>query len=198
MTRLMTLACLLITSFNVHAADLTVNGGQLMGATGVEVNGNLYDVEFLDGSCIDIYGGCDSVSDFTFSTASEAEAASQAILDLVFIDGTSGTFDSVASSTFGCGPSGQCAAITPYGFNSSLEYYFSYAVNRGGISSDVVTSGGYSGAGYDTTPTRTKSGFRYDYVHAKWQVSQVPLPAAAWLFGSGLLGLVGMARRKKT
>lgn len=28
-------------------------------------------------------------------------------------------------------------------------------------------------------------------------VSAVPLPAAAWLFGSGLLGLVGMARRKK-
>jgi hypothetical protein len=25
----------------------------------------------------------------------------------------------------------------------------------------------------------------------------VPLPAAAWLFGSGLLGLAGMARRKR-
>jgi hypothetical protein len=28
-------------------------------------------------------------------------------------------------------------------------------------------------------------------------VSAVPVPAAFWLFGSGLLGLVGMARRKK-
>ena len=28
-------------------------------------------------------------------------------------------------------------------------------------------------------------------------VGVVPLPAAAWLFGSGLLGLVGVARRKK-
>lgn len=27
-------------------------------------------------------------------------------------------------------------------------------------------------------------------------VSAVPIPAAAWLFGSGLLGLIGMARRK--
>jgi hypothetical protein len=29
------------------------------------------------------------------------------------------------------------------------------------------------------------------------QVSAVPVPAAVWLFGSGLLGLVGIARRKK-
>jgi hypothetical protein len=29
------------------------------------------------------------------------------------------------------------------------------------------------------------------------QVSAVPIPAAVWLFGSGLLGLVGIARRKK-
>ena len=28
-------------------------------------------------------------------------------------------------------------------------------------------------------------------------VSAVPVPAAVWLFGSGLIGLVGMARRKK-
>jgi hypothetical protein len=26
----------------------------------------------------------------------------------------------------------------------------------------------------------------------------VPVPAAVWLFGSGLLGLVGIARRKQT
>ena len=29
-------------------------------------------------------------------------------------------------------------------------------------------------------------------------VSSVPVPAAVWLFGSGLLGLVGLARRKHT
>lgn len=29
-------------------------------------------------------------------------------------------------------------------------------------------------------------------------VPEVPVPAAAWLFGSGLLGLVGMARRRTT
>jgi hypothetical protein len=30
------------------------------------------------------------------------------------------------------------------------------------------------------------------------EVSSVPVPAAVWLFGSGLLGLIGVARRKKS
>jgi hypothetical protein len=29
-------------------------------------------------------------------------------------------------------------------------------------------------------------------------VSVVPIPAAVWLFGSGLLGLTGLARKRKT
>ncbi|MCP4042838.1 MAG: VPLPA-CTERM sorting domain-containing protein, partial [Gammaproteobacteria bacterium] len=28
-------------------------------------------------------------------------------------------------------------------------------------------------------------------------VSAVPVPAAVWLFGSGLIGLLGVARRKR-
>jgi hypothetical protein len=34
-------------------------------------------------------------------------------------------------------------------------------------------------------------------LHLEGHVSNVPVPAAAWLFGSGLLGLIGVARRKK-
>ena len=30
-----------------------------------------------------------------------------------------------------------------------------------------------------------------------WTVSSVPIPSAVWLFGSGILGLVGVSRRKK-
>jgi len=40
-------------------------------------------------------------------------------------------------------------------------------------------------------------------IHYSWavhsgNVGAVPVPAAAWLFGSGLLGLIAIARRKKT
>jgi hypothetical protein len=34
-------------------------------------------------------------------------------------------------------------------------------------------------------------------VRAKFSSTVVPVPAAAWLFSSGLLGLIGMARRRK-
>ena len=34
-------------------------------------------------------------------------------------------------------------------------------------------------------------------VRADFRVAAVPVPAAVWLFGSGLLGLIGMARRRK-
>lgn len=30
------------------------------------------------------------------------------------------------------------------------------------------------------------------------EISQIPVPAAVWLFGSGLMGLIGVARRRKT
>ena len=37
-----------------------------------------------------------------------------------------------------------------------------------------------------------------DDINLNNPVSAVPIPAAAWLFGSGLLGLIGIARRRKS
>ena len=33
---------------------------------------------------------------------------------------------------------------------------------------------------------------------ASWTMTIVPIPTAVWLFGSGLIGLIGIARRKKS
>jgi hypothetical protein len=35
-----------------------------------------------------------------------------------------------------------------------------------------------------------------EYKRGVWNVNAVPVPAAAWLFGPGLLGLIGISRRK--
>lgn len=53
-------------------------------------------------------------------------------------------------------------------------------------------------------PAEDSAGFAGQYTQWDFAVSvdpahvPVPVPAAVWLFGSGLMGLVGVARRKKT
>jgi len=61
-----------------------------------------------------------------------------------------------------------------------------------------------SGQNDSTGYCRTSSGTSCSYTAVaqvnndpgSWAVSTVPLPAAAWLFGSGLLGLFGLSRRR--
>jgi len=70
-------------------------------------------------------------------------------------------------------------------------------------SNDIVF-GGYSGilAASGTEITDGRWGPLSDGpsgIPGSWSaVQSAPVPAAVWLFGSGLLGLVGMAKRKRT
>ena len=79
-------AALTLMSAGAGAATLNVVGGQLVGASGVDVDGTLYDVEFVDGTCVDLFNGCDESSDFMFTTEAAALMASQALLDQVLIN----------------------------------------------------------------------------------------------------------------
>ena len=80
------------------AATLQVTGdGILIGARGVTVDGALYDVTFLDGSCVAAFGECDSEDDYSVSFAA-AELFAQALLDQVFL----GVFDTDPERTRGC------------------------------------------------------------------------------------------------
>lgn len=97
------------------AADLQVDeSGKLTGAKDINVNGNLYDVEFAAGTFQSVFGfsqGYNNVfGDFGIG-------ASNALLEQVFIDGPLGNFDSDPRLTSGCeSVSGynSCLVITPY------------------------------------------------------------------------------------
>ena len=83
------------------------------------------------------------------------------------------------------GPFSNIKTFEPYWTSTEWTYEPSpgtYAYN--------YTMGG--GTGYTDTGS---SGFAWA-VHTG-DISAVPLPAAAWVFSSGLIGLIGVARRKK-
>jgi hypothetical protein len=69
---------LFLAASGTRAATLNVIDGQLVGASNVDVGGILYDVEFLNGTCIALFDGCDSSADFTFTNSVDAIAAAQA------------------------------------------------------------------------------------------------------------------------
>lgn len=70
-----------------------------------------------------------------------------------------------------------------------------FGITSSSFGGDLFYTGG-SLAGSLTTG-RIEGTFNGDNLKAKvGAVSVVPVPAAVWLFGSGLLGLVGVARRK--
>ena len=89
-------------SSGAFAATLDVVGGQLLGASNVNVGGTLYNVQFIDGTCVALFNGCNEASDFTFTEPVSALSAAQALLDQVFLDGPSGSFDSIPYLTANC------------------------------------------------------------------------------------------------
>jgi len=183
-----------------NSATLIVNNGTLMGATGVDVNGTLYDVSFLDGTCVELYNGCDDNSDFPFTNpanlydGSLIMTAMQALLDQVFVDSSVGLFDSQPALMNGCNTPGGCNIATPFSVNSTGGLGVFVAHNWALEYRDVISQGS---GGYDTGDTSPIPGYEDIKVYAVWsEVSPVPVPAAIWLFGSGLLVLIGIARKK--
>ena len=117
-----------------------------------------------------------------------------------------------APSSQACSPAGSttiCITNSNYSdgdfgpnFDTDSDYVWYYGdttdVNYLQLSANDGVVYDYSYGTYAQSDDYSASGEKADisWLVYRSSVSPVPIPAAVWLFGSGLLGLVGVARRK--
>jgi len=184
--RVFAVAITLLVAPSASAVTLNVSGGQLFGASGVIVDGIAYDVQFLEGTCIDLYDGCE---DFTFQTAAAAEAASQALIDQVFLDGPQGAFDTNPGLTNGIDSgAGSGSIYTPY-----VAGQFTVAVIFA-FNDDITTNAGPPPPG-DFAASHQRPLQAIDS-YAVWSETAVPEPSTGLLMCLGLVAFAGQRRSR--
>ena len=134
-----TITAILLTGPTAFASPiLQINGGgQLTGASGVDVSGTLYDVTFVEGTCLDVFNGCHQ-SDFEWQDYPTPVLAAQALLDQVFLDSGLGNFDSLPSLIFGCASEDRCRAAIPYRKRNETDLRARTAANDANEGTDKV------------------------------------------------------------
>jgi hypothetical protein len=181
---------LFVSSPSFAAIILVDSNGQLTGANDVQIGSGFFNVEFIDSSCNLIFGDC-IPANFDFDNLADAQAAAQALLDQVFLDGPLGNFDSDPGLTAGCEGSSICFAIIPVELNLSQGTFFgAFSINNNGARNDVVDQSTFAitGVGSDFALSSFNT-------FARFTPTQVPAPATAWLLVIGFAYSI-LKRRK--
>jgi hypothetical protein len=167
----------------------------LLGARNVYIDGAYYDVAFEEGTCVALYDGCDDAADAPFPDTPTTEAAAQALLDQVFVDGPLGQFDSDPDLTYGCESTDLChilipVLLPPLYFYGVTALNFDAAFGRPDLILDTVSASGDA--------LFVDSAVSNDRVHATFRPSQpLPEPDTSALF-SLAIALMGWARYRRT
>ncbi len=171
---------------NDWAAQLTVggvSGWRLPATIDVGNDGETYTIPY--------YQGVDA--GFNITTPSEMSNMYYNVLGNTAVVDTSGMVTACGNTASGCltntGPFSNLHQPAPYW--SATEY----APDTSAAWGFFMGSTGAGAGGLQTSISKNTSGYGWA-VHSG-DVSTVPVPAAVWLFGSGLLGLIGVARRKR-
>lgn len=171
------------------------SNNQLIGVQGIYVESGsfraTYDVSFQDGTCIDLFTGCNSNSEDLFAINTRLGAANAELLIAM------GSFSDSPNLINGCESLVDCFITAPSNINAS-------GPSGGSVSGGTLWI--QAGPGNDFPLSESLAANRFEdftsvtnRTYAIWTpsaISSVPVPAAVWLFGSGLIGLIGLAGRK--
>jgi hypothetical protein len=177
----------LLLGANVASAATVVFGsleGKAIGITDLDIGGTLYDVLFPERvPAVLVYG--EFPGTFTFTTSGDAQAAVIAV-DAALNGANALTVgqDTLLDTSVNLSFNIAYKSTGPTALLGLAEFQ----VGSNPTSDQWVNSG--SGSTSWTAEERTWATFT--------PAAAVPVPAAVWLFGSGLLGLIGIARRKET
>ena len=133
---------------------LIESSGNLMGATGVDVNGSLFDVSFVNGSCNSLYGGCNEVTDFVFTSQTMADAAGAALLSQVLNGAADTTIELVNGIE---GTSGSVIGTFYWDLVGNIFKQSSIRNHIDEIYDQVQTTWSFGAASVDTTTNNTYS-----------------------------------------
>lgn len=196
---------------------LVVENGILMGADNVLVKGSyysggLYNVRFLDGTCAELFSGCDENSDFLPGSMNRSGLgyAVKALGDYVFVDGVEGQFDSDSRLTNGCvrvERKNQCGVYAPYEYVLDSDGVFKL-LTLSGVNANSVELGfefDYGGRDrffeynvlvYDNVERSAFAGVQVTW--AVWSVAtEVSAPGAGLMMLLGIAGLLVSRRHKQ-
>jgi len=183
---------ILFTALSLGAANSSVvfitENGQLIGVNNIKVDRDFYNVRFIDGTCIDLFDGCDNAStDFPFNSA-EAYAAMLALKDQAF---NGNVYDADPLLTRGIDADmfyfGEAEILLPVHLAPAVSLVALY--NRSGATPDFVPNPSIDG--YALTNADFDSGTAGNSVYSVWDV---PIPSTFILVAGVIAGLITRAR----
>lgn len=163
---------ILFISQQTHADTLVYANGKISGVDGLSLFDSIYNAKFVDGLLNSVYG-----SSPIFQNDADTITTTNVLLNSL-----ANLAPNVAPSDYlGCDNNNFCALITPFD-----QIVYGNAVIQDGNNK-------YSWYSWSIDPTINNTFETY----VVWEeAAVVPVPAAIWLFGSGLIGFIGMTRRK--
>lgn len=205
-------AALCLTTLNVNAAlsngdNLSITSGAFAsGETPVEGQGSWVSMEVSPGNYV--YEAINGFHGINLGTAQPFPPDID--MPWTFFGGTGLHLTTSPANVLGVG--GSTATVDFSGWGMSWDWLSiqvidlssgAWGANADGVSNvtcfiDCSNGDGYSLDYTATVPIGDPSGFGglHYALHLEGFVNAVPIPSAVWLFGSGIVGLIGVSRRK--